>query len=206
VKRRHFLSGEVEVSEVEVNKSVTQSCPTMHKTRPCWILYAAALTCSLLALPVLAQPVPENDTAAAGTAAKPASGEAAHDTSVEAAPAGAPAHAPHRWKGRTVDDRVKAMSQALDLNPTQQSELKKTLEDQREQVRRLLNDPSVPAENRIGALRAINDQTVERIRGFLNEEQKKKYFPNGPLPSPGASQESSSDLEYWMNATTGKKK
>jgi hypothetical protein len=57
----------------------------------------------------------------------------------------------------------------------------------------LLADPSVPAENRIGALRAINDHTIDRIRGFLNEDQRQKYYPSGPPATPGTSRDSNLD-------------
>ena len=105
---------------------------------------------------------------------------------------------PRQHRGPTLDDRVKKFSKMLDLSETQQSKLKKVLESQRAQILKLRNDPSVPGENRIGAIRAINDTTEDRIRDLLNEEQKKKYNSPRPRQTPGPSQES--DLNDWVNA------
>jgi hypothetical protein len=104
-----------------------------------------------------------------------------------------------RRQNLTMDDRVQTLSKALDLNETQQAELKKILEHQRELVRRMRDDQS-PAVDYTSRLRAINNNTVQQIRALLNEDQKKKYAPVQPhqtepsTPSP--------TVEDWLKALT----
>jgi hypothetical protein len=116
------------------------------------------------------------------TPENPAAAEAAHHRSV-------------------LDVRVKALTKALDLDAAQQSELKKVLEDQREQVRNVWADTAVAAPYRISATRAINDKTADRNRALLNDEQKKKYNP--PRPPHEAAPDGPS-VEDWMNAAKRK--
>jgi hypothetical protein len=102
-----------------------------------------------------------------------------------------------------LDDRVKALTRALDLDPTQQSEVRKLLQDQREEVRRVWGDATVPAPYRVSATQAISDRTADRIRALLSDEQKKKYKP--PKPPHGSTPGSTGpSVEDWMNATKPK--
>jgi len=103
----------------------------------------------------------------------------------------------------SLDDRVRALSRALDLDETQQSTLKKVLEGQREQVMKVWSDSSVPAAYRISATQAISDRTADHIRALLNEEQKKKYNP--PKQShQEATGTNKLSVEQWMDATRAK--
>ena len=77
----------------------------------------------------------------------------------------------------TVDDRVKAFATALNLSDAQQVSLKQILEQRHFETLRILQDPSISGSDRIGHLRALQDQTAERIRAILTDEQKKKYNP-----------------------------
>jgi hypothetical protein len=102
-----------------------------------------------------------------------------------------------------LEDRVRNLAQALDLDATQQSELRKLLASQREQVRKIWNDSSVPPAYRVSATRAISDQTADRIRAMLNEEQSKKYIlPKPPQEALAGSPRPS--VEDWMNAAKAK--
>jgi hypothetical protein len=121
---------------------------------------------------------------------------------VEPAPA-AEAAAPRAQRhvaGTSLEDRVRILSVALNLDATQKSELRKVLEAQREQVRLLWNDSAAPAAYRVSATRAISDQTADRIRALLNEEQKKKYNPPG-RPHDTGTDSAKPGVEDWMNAT-----
>ena len=102
----------------------------------------------------------------------------------------------------SFEERVEALSQALSLDAKQQSELRKALESYREQLRRVSSDPSMPAAYRVGAMQAINDQTIERIRAFLNDEQKRKFHP--PRPRGTAESSPKPGLEAWTNASKPK--
>ena len=85
----------------------------------------------------------------------------------------------------------------IELDARQQSELRKALEDQRDQMTRVWSDAAVPAAYRVSATQAIADQTSDRIRALLNEEQRKRY--NAPRPknglTPGTARPS---VEAWM--------
>lgn len=165
----------------------------LRKPRPWRMLSAVALSCSLLALPALAQSARDNQASPMTSAATAGS---APVTSAEDRSPGALARvrpAPRRYRKPGIDEQVKALSRTLNLDATQQSELKEALESQRRQVIGLMRDPSVRPEDRVGALRAINDNTVERIRGFLNEEQRKNYFRSGAPKTPGIGQGPSVD-------------
>ena len=95
------------------------------------------------------------------------------------------------------------LSKALDLDPMQQSQLRSVLESQRVQLDKLWSDTTIPAEYRITATRKISDQTGDRIRALLTEDQRKKYDPHVEPHStaPGAGEKT---VEEWMNATQAK--
>lgn len=104
--------------------------------------------------------------------------------------------AAHQHSGHTLEDRVRILTQWLGLDATQQTELRKVLQGQREQVRSLWSDTSVPAAQRISATQAISDRTGDQIRAMLNEEQKKKFNP----PRPPHDTSARPNVEDWMNA------
>ena len=100
----------------------------------------------------------------------------------------------------TLDDRVKTLSKSLDLNETQQSAVKKILEQRQQETLRLKLDSSISGSTRIDRFRALQDETVARIRSVLNEEQKKKYEPFAPRRLPPAPDQRS--VEDWIQITT----
>ena len=104
--------------------------------------------------------------------------------------------AARRHSGHTLEDRVRILTQWLGLDATQQTELRKVLEGQREQVRSLWGDTSVPAVQRISATQAISDKTGDLIRAMLNDEQKKKFNP----PRPPHDTSARHNVEDWMDA------
>jgi hypothetical protein len=106
--------------------------------------------------------------------------------------------APGRRRSITIDDRVKRFAESLDLSEAQQSEVKKTLEFQQVQIRRIRLDGSLSGDERISRLRSLQDNTVAEIRAVLNDEQKKKYDPLAVRRTPKASPQPS--VEDWMKA------
>ena len=124
---------------------------------------------------------------------------AAPATTTPATPA-QPTHTTRRHA--TLDDRVKALATALELNPTQQLAVKKILEQRQVEMLRLRQDPSIEGSDRIGRLRALQDQTIQRIRAVLNEDQKKKYDPLAIRNREPAPDQKS--VEDWLKATTPK--
>lgn len=111
-------------------------------------------------------------------------------------------HAQRHDANAGIDDRVNTLTKALNLDMTQQSELRKVLEGQREQVKRVWDDTTAPAAYRVSATHAISDKTADRIRALLNEEQRKKYNPSRPLHEATAG--SNPSVEEWMNKTQPK--
>ena len=100
-------------------------------------------------------------------------------------PSAAPARPMNRDRRLSTEDRieqrVRAMATALNLSANQQGQLRSLLIEQRSQVLRIRSDPSMAPDDRIGALRAINQRTSERIHAMLDQEQRNKY---SPPPSP----------------------
>ena len=111
--------------------------------------------------------------------------------------------APRRESGTSLDHHIRILSKALDLDTLQQSQLRSVLESQRAEVARIWSDTTVPAEYRISATRAISDQTADRIRALLTEEQRKKYDPHVKphAMTPAAGERT---VEEWMEATKPK--
>jgi len=114
-------------------------------------------------------------------------------------PAGTARQAPRKAHGANLDDRVKAFALGLNLDAEQQSKLKRVLENQRDQVRKVWDDQAVPAPYRVNATRVISDQAADQIRALLTEEQRKKYDqPRRPREPAGRAGPSVDD---WIHAT-----
>jgi len=101
-----------------------------------------------------------------------------------------------------LDRRVNLLAKELGLDATQKARVKKVLERQREQIARVWNDSSIPPARRVSATQAIGDQTADRIRALLNEEQRKKYIQ--PRKRDVAAGTPGADVEAWMNAAKRK--
>jgi hypothetical protein len=100
----------------------------------------------------------------------------------------------------SLDDRVKALAATLNLDQQQQVAVKRILEQRQQETLRLRQDTSITGSTRIERLRALQDQTVQRIRLVLNDEQKKKYDPLAVRqagPAPGQK-----SVEDWLKVTT----
>ena len=126
---------------------------------------------------------------------------AAHAATEVQAASGEPQarRASHQHSGHTLEDRVRILTQWLNLDAMQQTELRKVLQGQREQVKSLWSDTSVPAAYRISATQAISDKTGDQIRELLNEEQKKKFNPPRP-PRDATAASARPNVEDWMDA------
>jgi hypothetical protein len=99
-----------------------------------------------------------------------------------------------------MDDRVKVLAKNLDLNEAQQSAVKKILEQRQQEAVRIRLTPSINPEARLERFRALQDNTVLRIRAILNDEQKKKYDPLAVRRLPSAGQQA--NVEDWLKVTT----
>jgi hypothetical protein len=103
----------------------------------------------------------------------------------------------------TLDRRIELLTKELDLNEAQQTEVRKLLLSQRDQVTRLWNDTSVPAPYRVNATQAISEQTADRIRALLDDKQRKRYNSPKPAHLPPADP-SQRTVEDWMQAVNAK--
>ncbi len=104
-----------------------------------------------------------------------------------------------------VEERVRTLTHALNLDEAQQSELQRILESQREQVAKIWADSSVAPGYRIIATQAISDKTADRIRGLLNDEQRKRFNPPKP-PHDAASGAARPNVEDWINPPKAQQK
>ena len=111
------------------------------------------------------------DPAPAASPGTPASSSATPSTTAPAA------RRQTAYRRNTLDARVKQLAKSLDLDQQQQAGVKTVLERQQLQARQIQFDPKISGEERIGRFRALQDDTVLRIRALLNDEQKKKYDP-----------------------------
>jgi hypothetical protein len=107
-------------------------------------------------------------------------------------------HTQSVYRRRSVDERVKSFAETLNLDPAQQAGVKAVLERQQREARQIQFDQSLSGAERIGRFRALQQDTVSRIRGLLNEEQKKKYDPLNHGTTATISQPS---VEEWLKAT-----
>jgi hypothetical protein len=106
-----------------------------------------------------------------------------------------------RYRVHGLQDRVRLLTKALDLDARQQAQLRKVLESQRQRVLAAWNDTSVAPARRIAATQAISEETNARIRALLNEEQRRKFGPPRQAREPEAPGPS---VEAWMSKTAQK--
>jgi len=100
------------------------------------------------------------------------------------------------YRGRTMDDRVKSLAKALNLDEKQQAGVKTVLERQQLQARKIQLDQSLDGAERIGKFRVLQQDTASRIRALLNDEQKEKYDPLNHASQNGNS--SDAYVDQWM--------
>ena len=104
--------------------------------------------------------------------------------------------APHAARTR---DPATALAKRLDLDAQQTSAVRRLLVSRQADLRALWTNSPVAAEDRIGAIKAINARTESQIRELLTEEQRKRYFQPKPNETPPDSSRPS--VEYWLNAS-----
>lgn len=103
----------------------------------------------------------------------------------------------HAERKGTVDERVARLTKALQLDQEQRSAVKSILEQRRQEFWWIRHDPSLSGSDRIARVRALQQITVEQIRGVLNDEQKTKYDPLAVRrlePAPGQP-----SVEDWLS-------
>ena len=112
-------------------------------------------------------------------------------------------HAAHRQAGNSLDGRMALLTAELGLDALQQIQVRRILENQREQIIKVWSDTSVPAAQRVNATRVISDGTADQIRALLTEAQKAKYTA-ARQPRASATDHDKRSVEDWMNAAGSK--
>ena len=83
-------------------------------------------------------------------------------------------HGDHRGP-MNVDDQVKDLTQKLNLSSDQQSKVKTILTDTHKQMESIHQDDSLSREDKGEKSRALHEATSTKIRGVLNDDQKKQF-------------------------------
>jgi hypothetical protein len=107
-----------------------------------------------------------------------------------------------RHRRLTLDDRIKLLARSLDLSDSQTTAIKTILEERQREAVHLRLDPSINGNTRIGRFRKLQDDTVERIRAVLNDEQKKRYDPLATRKLQPAPDQRT--VEDWLKVTAPK--
>lgn len=89
-------------------------------------------------------------------------------------------HLQHIKGVSSLEGRVEQLSKAFGLDASQARELRKILDNQREQVRQIWSDEAVLSAYRVAATQAASDRAGDAIRAILNDEQKQKYNSTRP--------------------------
>ena len=88
----------------------------------------------------------------------------------------------------TLDEQLKALTDRLNLDATQQGMVKVILERRQSELLDVHKDQSLSAVDRFHAMKAVYDRAYDRIGRVLNPEQSKKFElmrPHStPLPHP----------------------
>lgn len=74
----------------------------------------------------------------------------------------------------TIDDQVKMLTSDLDLKPDQQAKMRSILEEQHQQAMAIVDDNTLPRDEKIQKIRALREVTIAKTRTMLNDDQKKK--------------------------------
>jgi hypothetical protein len=110
----------------------------------------------------------------------------------------APVPAAPRHRAPHSQDAAAAFAKRLNLDAKQQAQVRRLLVARQSQIRRVWNDPAIPGDERVGAVKSINEGTEAQIRALLTEEQRQHYIqprPAGPQPN-----EPQPSVEDWQNA------
>lgn len=75
----------------------------------------------------------------------------------------------------SVDDQVKHLSEQLNLTDTQKTQVKAILQDQHDQMKKVMQNSSGSREDNWSKMREIHQNASAKVRDLLTDEQKTKY-------------------------------
>src|SRR5262249_9284157 len=76
----------------------------------------------------------------------------------------------------SIDDQVAGLAQQLNLTPDQQAKVKTALEDQHTQAMTIIQDNSLPREDKIQKIHALRQTTIAKGRATLTSDDQKSKF------------------------------
>ncbi len=100
-----------------------------------------------------------------------------------------------------LDEHVRALTKALDLDKKQQAGVRDILIQERIAILALRKGGTHGAQDVVSASHAIVVRTRSDIRALLSPEQRTKFFVDVPQDQLGPAQ---ADLNYWLDATRAK--
>lgn len=74
----------------------------------------------------------------------------------------------------TVEDQLKVLTEKLDLTATQRANIRPIVQKLHDATEKLTRDERLSREERLSKVRPLREQAGNKIRGFLNDDQKKK--------------------------------
>ena len=95
-----------------------------------------------------------------------------------------------------VDERVKMLTERLNLTPEQQTKVRTIMEDQQKEMTALRENTSMTEQERRSKMQEIHRNGMEQVRSILTPEQQQKMqqmhqnmehrgeHENGPPPAP----------------------
>ena len=133
------------------------------------------------------------------------------DPGVKTAPSNAdspPRVRPHhsatrRTPAEVINQTVRRMTRALDLNAEQQLKLREILVEQHGAILRLRTEGTGPGTDRVAMSAAIVDRTKSKIRAMLTEDQKQKYMSDVPYEQTAPAR---ADLQHWLSIQDAKRR
>jgi hypothetical protein len=145
------------------------------------------------------------DPPATADPAAPVSDAAVEPSASAAATPAASRHRPatHLTVAQSIDENVRRLARALDLDPGQQAKLRQILVEQHRQMLQLRSGGSAGSGDATGTAMAIYGQTKGRIRAMLNDEQKIKYSADVPRDTLAPAK---ADLQHWMQMQESSRK
>jgi periplasmic protein CpxP/Spy len=75
----------------------------------------------------------------------------------------------------SVDDQVNELSKKLNLSDDQKTQVRSILQDQHDKMTQLFQDNSTAPEDRRAKMREIHQNSNQKIRDLLNDDQKKQF-------------------------------
>jgi hypothetical protein len=167
----------------------------------------------VVVLALLAHPGPARSESGAGPATPAASdppraeapGSDAGDPAATPAPVEPRAALnprPRKPRRGGIDARVRLLTAELQLDAKQQELVRRILEEQRAATLKAWSDESVPSAVRVKSTQVVAEQTADRIRAILNDQQRERYIK--PVPLEARATPNAPDLDGYLKGTQRK--